>query len=102
MKNQIINYLAFAVLGVLWLGFLAALILDREILTATWQVFRSWPLIAQAIVGLLTLPVVVGLWIWQTGWAIWLKVILVLGLAWVTLYTFFPRKAATKAATSAQ
>jgi hypothetical protein len=49
--------------------------------------------VVQALVTLLTLPVVLGLWVWQTSWPLWLRLILVIGLAWVTLYTFFPKKA---------
>ena len=92
MRNRIINDVAFAVLALLWLGFVAALLFNREILNIVWQSFRSWPLIVQLVVGLFTLPVVAGLWIWDTTWPLWLRLILVIGLAWVTVYTFFPRK----------
>ncbi len=102
MNNRFINILAFAILAILWLGFLLALVFNREALNSAWQIFRNWPLILQIIVGLLTLPVIIGLWVWQTGWAIWLRVILVLGLAWVTVYTFFPRAKSIKAATSSE
>jgi hypothetical protein len=34
----------------------------------------------------------VGLWIWNTSWPIWLRLILIIGLAWGTVYTFFPKK----------
>jgi hypothetical protein len=93
MTNRMINYSAFAILSLLWLGFLASLLFSPALLDSAWQSFRSWPLILQLLVGLLVLPVAAGLWIWETGWAFWLRLILVLGLAWVTVYTFFPRKA---------
>jgi hypothetical protein len=51
------------------------------------------PFIVQALVGLLVLPVALGLWIWETSWPLWLRLLLVIGLGWVTIYTFFPRKA---------
>jgi hypothetical protein len=92
MTNRIINILAFAVLTLLWLAFAAALLFNRDLLDTTWQAFRSWPLIIQLVVGPLVLPVVLGLWIWETSWPLLLRVILVLGLGWVTVYTFFPRK----------
>jgi hypothetical protein len=94
MKNRIINLSAFAILAVLWLAFLVALVFNRTVLDAAWQTFRGWPLILQAIIGLLALPVAAGLWIWETTWPVWVRLILVLGLAWVTVYTFFPRKTA--------
>jgi hypothetical protein len=92
MRDRIINIFAFAVLTLSWLGFAAALLFNREMLDTAWQAFRSWPLILQWIVGLLALPVLLGLWIWETSWPILLRLVLELGLAWVTVYTFFPRK----------
>jgi hypothetical protein len=92
MTNRIINIFAFAVLTLLWLAFAAALLFNRDLLDITWQSFRGWPLLVQLAVGLLILPVVLGLWIWETSWPLLLRLILVLGLAWVTVYTFFPKK----------
>jgi len=54
---------------------------------------RGLPFIVQAVVWLLVLPVAAGLWIWETSWPLWLRLVLVIGLGWVTVYTFFPRKA---------
>lgn len=102
MRDRIINIFAFAVLSLLWLGFAAALLFNRDILDATWQVFRAWPLILQLFVGLLVLPVVLGLWIWQTSWPLLVRLVLVLGLAWVTVYTFFPRKISNQGEASAR
>lgn len=100
MTNRIINILAFAILALLWLVFAAALLMNRDLLDTTWQSFRSWPLIIQLVVGLLVLPVVLGLWIWETSWSLWLRLILLAGLAWVTVYTFFPRKTASQSPAS--
>jgi hypothetical protein len=92
MKNQLIAYTAFAILALLWLAFGIALVFNREMLETTWQLFRGWPLVGQLLVALLTLPVVAGLWIWNTSWPVWLRLVLVIGLAWMTVYTFFPKK----------
>ena len=90
MSNRPVNIVAFTILTLLWLAFGAALLFNRELLDAAWQIYRSWPLVGQIILGLLLLPVVLGLWIWETAWPLWLRLILVVGLAWVTLYLFFP------------
>jgi hypothetical protein len=100
MKNQIINYVAFGVLALLWLGFGAALLFNQDILTTVWQSFRSWPLILQLVLGLLVLPATLGLWIWQTPWPVLLRLVLVIGLAGTTLYLFFPRKTSSQMETS--
>ncbi len=97
MNNRLINYVAFTILTVLWITFGAALIFNREFLDTVWHAFRAWPLVLQVIVGLLVLPVSVGLWVWETTWPLLLRLILVIGLAWVTIYTFFPRKTSPKA-----
>jgi hypothetical protein len=92
MTNRVINISAFAILTLLWLAFGAALLLNRGMLDTGWQMFTNWPLIGQAVVALLLLPVVIALWIWETSWPLLVRLVLVAGLAWVTLYMFFPRK----------
>jgi hypothetical protein len=91
--NTLINYGSFAILSILWLAFAAALIFNQAILDSIWQSFRAFPLIVQLGIGLLLLPVVAGLWIWQTPWPLWLRLILVVGLGIATVYTFFPKQA---------
>ena len=92
MKNKSIALVAFSILSLLWLGFLIVLFANQQLLVSAWQVFTGWPLIFQIVVWLLALPLVLGLWIWQMAWAMWLRVILVLGLALVSVYLFFPKK----------
>lgn len=89
--DLLINIIAFTVLTLLWVGFGAALLLNRELLDKAWRLFRSWNILIQLLVALLVLPVVLGLWIWQTRWPAWLRLLVVAGLAWFTVYTFFPR-----------
>jgi hypothetical protein len=89
--NVVVNTTAFVLLALLWLGFAAALLFNRDILSKVWLQLHSLPIILQLLIWLLALPVVLGLWIWQTRWPVWLRLALVVGLAWVTLYTFFPR-----------
>jgi hypothetical protein len=91
--NMIINLGAFAILTVLWLGFAAALIFNQAMLDTVWQMLRGLPFVIQAVVWLLVLPAAAGLWIWETSWPLWLRLVLVIGLGWVTVYTCFPRKA---------
>ena len=101
MRDRIINIFAFVILTLLWIGFTAALLFNPDTLNTVWQAFRGWPLILQLVVGLLVLPFVLGLWIWQTSWPLLLRLLLVLGLAWVTVYTFFPKKHSNQVEASA-
>ncbi len=89
--DTLINITAFGVLAALWLAFLAALVLNRALLDKTWRIFRSSSILVQIVIALLVLPVIIGLAVWETRWPIWLRLIVVLGLAWMTVYTFFPR-----------
>jgi hypothetical protein len=91
--NMIINFAAFGILTLLWLGFAAALLFNQPMLDQVWLSFRGLPLIFQALVGLLVLPVTLGLWLWETSWPRWLRLLLIIGLGWVPISTFFPHKA---------
>jgi membrane-anchored protein YejM (alkaline phosphatase superfamily) len=88
--NFLISILAFTILTLLWLGFGFALLFHREILDRTWQTFRSWNILFKSLAVLLLLPVIFGLWIWEQHWPAWLRLLIVIGLAWMTEYTFFP------------
>lgn len=90
--NTIISISAFAILTILCLGFGYALAFNQVILDTVWQSFRGMPFAAQLIVGFLILPVILGLWIWESSWPLWLRLILVLGLGFATIYTFFPKQ----------
>ncbi len=89
--NATVNLSAFAILTGSWVCFGAALLLNRALLDRAWKVFRGLPWPVQIVVALLVLPVLVGLWIWETRWPAALRLVLVVGLAWITVYTFFPQ-----------
>jgi len=91
--NTIISISAFAVLSILWLGFGAALVFNQALLDTVWQFFRAMPFAIQLVVGFLVLPIMLGLWIWESSWPLWIRLILVIGLGFATIYTFFPKQA---------
>jgi hypothetical protein len=91
VAEMIFNIFVFTLFTLLWLVFAAALLLKREALTQTWQRIRRLPLVVQLLLWLLFLPVMAGLWIWQTAWPLWLRLFLVAGLAWWNVFMFFPR-----------
>jgi hypothetical protein len=88
--NKLIGLAAFGILAVLWAGFGAALILKPTALDEVWGAFRGLPLVLQLVVGLLLLPLVLGLAAWEAAWPIWLRLVLVVGLGLATLVTFYP------------
>jgi hypothetical protein len=88
---MITNGVAFAVFAVIWAAFAYGIVASQGNLDATWQWLRAIPLIPQALLWLLFLPVVVGLWIWETGWPFIVRLVLVAGLAGWNLWMFLPK-----------
>jgi hypothetical protein len=84
------NIFVFVLFAVLWIGFAWALIASQGSLDAAWQWIRSLPLILQGLVWLLFLPVVAGLWVWESDWPSVVRLVLVLGVGFFNLYLFFP------------
>jgi hypothetical protein len=87
------NGVLFAVFAILWLGFGVGFIWSQGSLDAAWEWLRSLPLIIQAVVWLLLLPVTLGLWVWETTWPLVVRLVLVVGLAGWNLLMFLPRAA---------
>jgi len=83
----------FAAFAGLWLLFGAAVLVNPAALTDTWNVVGGWPLPVQAIVWLLFLPLMVGLWIWQTDWPLLIRLALIVALAAWNVRVFMPRRA---------
>ena len=81
----------FVGFAVLWGAFGAALIWSQGSLDAAWQWVRGLPLLVQGVVWLLFLPVVIGLWVWETTWPLVVRLVLVAGIAGWNLLIFLPR-----------
>jgi Flp pilus assembly pilin Flp len=81
----------FAIFAVVWIAFGAALIWSQGNLDQAWQTIRGLPLIVQGLVWLLFLPVMLGLWIWETTWPLVLRLVLVIGIAGWNLLMFLPK-----------
>jgi hypothetical protein len=81
----------FVVFAILWVAFGVALVWSQGSIDAAWESIRSLPLIAQGALWLLFLPVMAGLWIWETTWPLVVRLVLVLGLAGWNLMIFLPR-----------
>jgi hypothetical protein len=81
----------FVVFAMLWAAFAAAMVWSQGSLDQVWQAVRDLPLILQGVVWVLLLPVMAGLWIWETSWALLIRVVLVLGVAGWNLLIFLPR-----------
>lgn len=83
----------FVVFAIVWAAFGVALVASQGSLDQAWQAIRELPLIVQLVVAVLFLPVVAGLWIWETTWPLLVRLILVIGVAGWNLLVFLPRAA---------
>jgi hypothetical protein len=82
LADKGILFLAFLVI---WVAFGIALVWSQGSLEAAWQWVRDLPWLLEGLVWLLFLPVMLGLWIWETSWSLILKLALIVGLAGWTL-----------------
>ena len=81
----------FGVFALLWLAFGAALLLSQGTIDSAWQWIAAQHLVIQAALWILFLPIMAGLWIWETGWPLIVRLVLVAGLAGWSLLIFLPR-----------
>jgi hypothetical protein len=87
------NGVLFVVFLALWIGFGIALIASQGSLDDAWTWIRSLPLVLQGVLWVLFLPVMAGLWVWETTWPFLLRIVVVLGIAGWNLLVFLPRAA---------
>jgi hypothetical protein len=81
----------FIVFAVIWVAFGAGLLMSQGSLDQAWQAIRDLPLVVQVVVWLLFLPVMIGLWVWETTWPLILRLVVVLGIAGWNLLMFLPK-----------
>jgi hypothetical protein len=81
----------FAIFAVIWIAFGVGLVWSQGSLDQAWQTIRGLPLVVQGLVWLLFLPVMAGLWIWETTWPLVVRLVLVIGIAGWNLLVFLPK-----------
>jgi ABC-type amino acid transport system permease subunit len=89
------NGVLFGIFALIWIAFAAGLIWSQGSVDQAWASIRELPLIVQAVVWLLFLPVMIGLWIWETTWPLLVRLVLVIGIAGWNLLIFLPKAAQT-------
>jgi hypothetical protein len=81
----------FAIFAIIWVAFAAGLVFSQGSVDQAWQAIRDLPLIVQIVVWVLFLPVMIGLWVWETSWPLVVRLVLVVGVAGWNLFMFLPR-----------
>lgn len=78
----------FVAFALIWIAVGVALIASPETVDAVWQGVRGLPLLVEGVVWVFFLPVMIGLWIWETAWPLIVRLILVIGVAGWNLLVF--------------
>ena len=53
----------------LWVGFVIALVVNQQWLDELWNWVQALPTVPKIIVWVIFLPILVGLWIWESSWS---------------------------------
>lgn len=78
----------FVLFALIWLAYGVALVWSQESIDALWTWIRDLPWLLEGAVWLFFLPVMLGMWIWQTSWPLILRLVLIAGIAGWTLLVF--------------
>ena len=78
------NFYSITIFVVLWAGFAIIMIVNREWFDILWNTVRGLPLVVEIIVWVLFLPIMVGLWIWESSWPVLVRL---LGFAGIVGWT---------------
>ena len=84
----------FLVAVALWSPFAVALFFSQSSVDELWVWFKGHSLVLQVPLGILFLPWLIGMWIWESTWSLAARSALVVRIAWANLYSFFPWKSA--------
>jgi hypothetical protein len=65
---RVLSTYAIVIFAMLWLGFAIALVLNPECLDLLWNWVQAFSSLAKITIWLLFLPILVGLWVWESAW----------------------------------
>ena len=83
---RILSTYAIAIFSVLWVGFAIALVVNPEWLDLLWNWVRALPLVPEIILWVVFLPIMVGLWIWESSWPALVRLLASAGIVvWTVL-----------------
>jgi hypothetical protein len=74
-------YLWFAGMVGVWTAFGVVALTSVERLTELWKWVTGLPVVAEVVVWIAAFPWVLGLWVSQTSWAEWVRILLVVCFA---------------------
>ena len=82
---RVLSTYAVVICAILWVGFAVALIANRDWLDQLWNWVRGLPLVPEIVVWVLFLPIMVGLWTWESSWPALVSLLVFAGIVGWTL-----------------
>jgi hypothetical protein len=82
---RVLSTYAVVIFVILWVGFASSLVVNPEWLDSLWNWVRALPTVAEVIVWVLLLPIMVGLWIWESSWSDLVRLLAAAGIVGWTL-----------------
>jgi hypothetical protein len=83
--SRVLSTYAIMIFAILWVGFAIALVVNPEWLDSLWNWVGALPPVAEIVVWLLFLPIMVGLWIWESSWTALVRLLAFAGIVVWTL-----------------
>lgn len=81
--SRVLSTYAIVIFAMLWVGFAIALVVNPGWLDSLWNWVRTLPSVAEIILWVLFLPIMVGLWIWESSWSVLVRLVAFAGIvAW--------------------
>lgn len=65
---RVLSTYAIVIFAILWVGLAVALVVNQEWLNLLSNWVQTLPSVVEIIVWLFFLPIMVGLWIWESSW----------------------------------
>ncbi len=82
---RVLSTYAIVIFAMLWVGFAIALVVNRERLDLLWNWAQALPTVSEIIVWVLFLPIMVGLWTWESSWPVLVNLLVFAGIVGWTL-----------------
>ena len=86
---RVLSTYAIVIFAILWIGFAISLPVNREWLDLLWNWVRALPYVTEIVVWVLFLPLMVGLWIWESSWPALVNLLAVAGIVVWTLLAVY-------------
>lgn len=82
---RVLSTYAIVIFALLWAGFAIALLVNREWLDLLWNWAHALHPVVEVVVWVLFLPIMTGLWIWESSWSAFVRLLAFAGIFGWTL-----------------